>query len=81
MERGLVIRGGKVSGRPSGSTTGLCGGGGRRRGGQVCSRHANFAGLSGLVEGALRQLEMLAGSLEASLTPSALTGSLSHRRA
>lgn len=81
MERGLVIWGRKVSGRPSGSTTGLCGGGGRRRGSRVRSRHADFAGLSGLVEGALGQLEMLAGSLEASPTPSALTGSLSHKRA
>lgn len=80
MEQGLVTRGGKVSERPKAGAIGLSRRGSGRRS-RVCSRHVDFVGLWGQVEVALRRLERLAGSLGASLTPSALTGNLSHKRA
>lgn len=79
MKQALVTRGGDVSGRPAGSTAGLRRGGWR---GEVESVLDMLAvGPLGLVEGALGPLEMLAGSLEASPALSALTGSLSYKRA
>lgn len=80
MEQGLVTRGGKASGRPMAAATGLSRRGWRRRS-RVCSRRVDFVGVSGPMEAALGRLERLAGRLGASPTPSALTGSLSHRHA
>lgn len=81
MAQGLVTREGEGSGRPQGSATDLRREDGRFEKGEVeWVLEVSTLRALGQVEVALRQLEMLAGSLELSPTGNVLTRSLSHKR-